>query len=127
MKRGLQIVLGVLSLIPLFFGLTGLIKGAAAHLNPEHVTATIDSFTRYQSGFYLSLFIFLWWVIPNIEKHTTVFRILTLAIFIGGVGRLISWMTIGAPPTQMIAGTILELGAPLLMVWQAAVAKKATI
>lgn len=127
MKRGLQIVLGVLSLIPLYFGLTGLFLGAAAHLNPDHVTATIDSFTRYQSGFYLSLFIFLLWVIPNIEKHTTVFRILTLAIFIGGIGRVISWVTIGAPPPQMIAGTLLELGAPVLILWQAAIAKKANL
>ena len=125
MKRGLQIVMGMLSLIPLFFGLQGFIKGAAAHLDPQLVTPTIDSFTRYQSGYYLSLFIFLWWLIPNIEKHTPVFRILIFAIFIGGIGRLISYTAVGAPPIQMLIGTALELGAPVLLIWQAAVTKRA--
>ncbi len=123
MKRALQGVLAVLSLIPLNFGLRGLIIGPKDIMPAEHVNAAIDNVMRYQSGYYLSLFMILWWIIPNIEKHTTLFRILVPAIFIGGLGRLASYLTIGSPPAQMIARHILELGAPAFAVWQGYVAK----
>lgn len=126
MKRALQAVLAILSVIPLWFGLRGLIVGPKDIMPAEHVNAAIDNVMRYQSGYYLSLFMLLWWMIPNIEKHTAVFRILIIAIFIGGLGRLASYLTMGQPPVQMMAGMFLELGAPVLMVWQHLVAKKAS-
>lgn len=124
MKRALQIVLAILSLIPLNFGLRGLIIGPADIMPAEHVNAAIDNAMRYQSGYYLSLFMILWWMIPNIEKHTALIRILTVAIFIGGLGRLASYLIMGEPPAQMMAGMFLELGAPVLAVWQYLVSSK---
>lgn len=123
MKRGLQIILAVLSLIPLYFGLSGLLFGPKLIMPSENINAAIDNVIRYQSGYYLSLFMLIWFILPNIEKHTGVFRILILAIFIGGLGRLYSYLTIGTPPSQMVVGMFLELGAPLLILWQARLAK----
>lgn len=127
MRRALQIVLAILSLIPLNFGLRGLIIGPVDIMPAEHINAAIDNVMRYQSGYYLSLFMLLWWMIPNIEKHTAVLRILTIAIFIGGLGRLVSYLTLGTPPPQMMAGMFLELGAPVLAVWQHLVASRAKL
>ncbi|MGH7517096.1 MAG: DUF4345 family protein [Gemmatimonadales bacterium] len=41
-----------------------------------------------------------------------------------GVGRLLSWMLVGAPPKPFVGFTLLELvGAPLFIYWQARVAQ----
>ncbi len=119
MKKTLQIIIAALSLIPLYFGVTGIVFGASQWLAAGTVTAEIDSQYRYLSAFYLSLTFLIWWMIPNIEKHTTPFRILIGAIFIGGAARALSMLTIGTPPLVNILGMFLELGAPLLLVLQA--------
>jgi len=54
-----------------------------------------------------------------------VFRFLVLAIFIGGVGRLISYVQVGVPPTDGMIGMVLELGSPLLVLWHRAIEKSA--
>ena len=123
MKRGLQIVLGVLSLIPLIFGARNLLEGAGVFLPAEQVSAAIDSQFRFQSAYYLGLAALIWYIIPNIEKHTTLFRLIILFLFIGGLGRLYSYVTIGAPPPNMVSGMVLELCLPLLVLWQAKIAK----
>ncbi|MEL6787452.1 MAG: DUF4345 domain-containing protein, partial [Cyanobacteria bacterium J06607_15] len=60
-----------------------------------------------------------WWAIPNIEKHTAILRIICGAIFMGGIGRLLSMVQVGAPSPLAIGFTVLELLLPLLCVWQA--------
>lgn len=123
MKRGLQIVLAILSLIPLYYGVTGVLFGAGQWLAAEAVTPAIDNQYRYLSAFYLVLAFLLWWMIPNIEKHTTPIRLIVLAIFLGGLARVYSTMSVGTPPMINFVGAGLELGAPILALWQAKVAK----
>ena len=125
MKRGLQIVLLILSLIPLFFAITGLVGGGAAMNGGEAVSAELDNQFRYLSAFYLILTFLIWYIVPNIEKHTGIFRLAVLAIFLGGLARVYSYMSVGEPPVQMMGGMFLELGAPLLILWQAKIAKTA--
>lgn len=125
MKRGLQITLSILSLIPFAFGLLNMFYGAGRFVPTEHVTAALDSQFRFQSAYYFSLAIVIWWIIPTIENHTTLFRIIVLSLFLGGLVRLYSYFTIGVPPQTMFAGMILELCLPLLLFWQSQVAKRA--
>lgn len=122
MKRGLQIVLIILSLIPLYFGITGFLGGAASLNGGEAVTNALDNQFRYLSAFYLILTFLIWYMVRDIEKHTAVFRIAILAIFLGGLARLYCYLVIGTPPQNMVGGMILELGSPLLVLWQAKVA-----
>jgi hypothetical protein len=49
------------------------------------------------------------------------FRFAMLFFFIGGCARAVSYLTVGAPPTEQFAGMIVELLAPLLLLWQAKV------
>jgi len=125
MKRGLQIVLIILSLIPLYFGITGTLFGAGQWIAADAVTPAIDNQYRYLSAFYLVLAFLIWWMLPNIEKHTMLVRLIVLAIFLGGLARLYSAITVGTPPVPNIVGTALELGSPILALWQARVAKLA--
>lgn len=125
MKRGLQIVLAALSLIPLYFAVTGVLGGAASINDGTATSANLDNQFRYLSAFYMSLFFFIWWVIPQIEKQTSIFRLVILALFLGGLARLVSYMTVGVPTPDMLVGMALELGSPLLALWQAKIAKTA--
>ena len=126
MKLGLQITLGVLSLIPLFFGVTGLLWGTSQFMPAEQVIPALDNQFRYWAGFYLVLAFLLWWAIPNIEQHTTLLRIVCLALVIGGLGRLISHLTVGPGDPPQFAGMILELGSVVFVFWQAMLVKPTT-
>jgi hypothetical protein len=65
-------------------------------------------------------------MVPTIERHGTLIRIVTLALFLGGVARAISWAAVGQPPSFQIAAMILEMSAPLFAIWQSKVARGAT-
>jgi hypothetical protein len=119
MKRGLQIVLGVLSVIPLIVSVSGLLLGTARFLSDDLVTPSFDTQYRYQMGYYISLALLAWWVIPNIEKHVIPLRIISASIFLGGIGRVISLFDVGRPPPLALAFIALELCFPLLLLWQA--------
>jgi Domain of unknown function (DUF4345) len=126
MKRGLQIVLGVLSLVPLIVSTSGLILGTGRFLSDDLITPPFDSQYRYQMGYYISLTLLAWWIIPNIEKHVAPLRIICVSIFMGGVGRVISLFDVGRPPTLALVFIALELCFPLLLLWQAQIRKAMT-
>ena len=126
MKRGLQIVLGVLSLIPLTFAILGMALGPAYFMGAEAYPAALDNQYRYLSAIYIAFTFLIWWMIPNIERHATPVRILTGVFFLGGLARLYSHLTIGPGDPEQFVGMILELAAPLIAVWQGAVVRRAT-
>ena len=117
MKRGLQIVVGVLSLVPAGFGALNAMLGTGRLLPQEAVTAAIDSQFRFQSAVYFGIALIIWWMLPNIEKHTALFRIIILSLFLGGVARAYSYATVGMPPPNMLGGMVLELCLPVLILW----------
>ena len=80
------------------------------------ITANFDSHYRYITGYYFSLSLIAWWIIPNIEKHTMILRIICGGIFLGGIGRLLSMSQVGLPNPVATGFTILELLLPLLCV-----------
>jgi hypothetical protein len=125
MKRGLQVFLGVFSLIPVIFALLGFLAGAG-RLSPEGVAVDLDNQYRYFSGMYLVVAFLLWSIIPAIEKHGRTLFLISAAIFIGGLGRVVSYMTMGAPSQDLMVGMGIELVVPVVfVVWQRAVAAKA--
>jgi Domain of unknown function (DUF4345) len=126
-KKVLQIVLGVLGLIPILTGGLDLIVGAnalnlaGAAISPEVLANNIvlDSQIRFLGSVWLGIGIVLYWLLPKIETQTTLFRLLLGIIFLGGIGRLTSVFLVGVPPIELIAATVLELiGMPLLIFWQ---------
>jgi hypothetical protein len=117
MRISFKIVLMVLSLIPLYFAVTGIFGGAVSNNEGVAVSAGLDNQYRYLSGYYLSLFFGIWYVLGDIDMRGTVLRLLILAIFIGGLARLLSFIQVGTPPPNAMVGMGLELGSPILMLW----------
>ena len=124
MKLGLQIGLGILSLIPLLFSVMGVITGASYFMPDGGYPAALDNQLRYLSAIYLLVTLLLWWAIPNIEKHGTMLTFICAVIFFGGIARLISYTTIGPGQPEQFVGMILELSSPIFLIWQRLVARK---
>ena len=125
-KLTLQIVMGLLSIIPVATGLLGLLGVE----DPFYVAVGVppivllDTNLRFYSGVWLGLGLALYWLIPSIEKQTIPFRMIWSMIFIGGIGRLLSMLLLGWPPAAFVAFTALEIvGAPLFIWWQSRVSK----
>lgn len=118
MRTPFKIVLMILSLIPLYFAAVGAFGGPVSQNGGEGVAAALDNQFRYLSAFYLSLFFLIWWVLGDIDNRGTVLRLLVIAIFLGGLARLYSYLHIGPPEQMQIVGMILELGSPVLILWQ---------
>ena len=127
-RRGLQIATAILGAIPVLTGIItmfGLSDPIYASANIP-ANALLDSNLRFFGSVWLGLGVALYWLIPNIEKQTVLFRLLWGMIFIGGIGRLLSMVFLGLPPLPFIAFTALEIvGAPFFIWWQARVARTA--
>lgn len=125
MKRGLQISLGVFSLIPVIFAVLGFLYGAG-RLSPDGVAPELDNQYRYFSGMYLMASFLIWFIIPQIERHGRLLAIVSAAIFIGGLGRVVSTMTAGQPAQDQVVAMGIELVVPVIFVlWQRMVARRA--
>jgi hypothetical protein len=123
-RRGLQIVLGTLSAIPFATGLAGVLVGPGALPGDNGpVTANVDSAYRYTHGLWFTAAPILWAALPRVERETTLLRIVSGAVFLGGLGRLVAWRSTGRPHPVLVGATALELiGIPSLMAWQHRVA-----
>jgi hypothetical protein len=126
-RTALQIVVAVLAATPVLVGLEGVLSG------PEFLDVAapwpvdLDSHFRFLSGFFLAVGIAWYSCIPGIEIRTERFRLLAACTFAGGLARLISLLTVGAPSFGHIAGLCIELlVVPALVWWQGRVANKAT-
>ena len=120
--RLLQGLTGVLALIPI---LTGAITMMGVH-DPLYAALDLpgnpllDSNLRFLGGVWLGLGLAAFWMVPRLRAQTVLFRVVWGAIFIGGLGRLLSMLVVGWPPAPCIAFTVLEIvGAPLFVAWHA--------
>ena len=125
-KLALQIIMGLLGIIPVATGLLGLLGVE----DPFYVAVGVppivllDTNLRFYSGVWLGLGVALYWLIPSIEKQTIPFRVIWAMIFIGGIGRLLSMLLLAWPPAAFVAVMALEIvGAPLFIWWQSRVSK----
>ena len=126
-KTALQIVVAVLAATPVLVGFEGVLSGPEfLHvLRPWPVD--LDSHFRFLSGFFLAVGIAWYSCIPDIETKMERFRLLATCTFAGGLARLVSLLTVGAPSPGHIAGLCVELLAvPALVWWQGRIANKAT-
>ncbi|MBI4964105.1 MAG: DUF4345 domain-containing protein [Desulfomonile tiedjei] len=123
-KRILQAILAIIGSVAVITGLLGIlfgIKDGFYEISFSHNiqgNIILDSNLRYFSGLWMGLGLVIFWVIPSIEQKKSIFRLISGVIFIGGIGRVISIVSMGNPSTPFILFTLLELLFPLLIIWQ---------
>ena len=118
--------MGMLALIPVVSGALALMGVYDPIYLKDKLPAApmLDSNLRFYAGIWVALGIAMWCILPRIEQHAPVFRLIWAGIFLGGVGRLLSMSFVGMPPTAFIAFTALEIvGAPAFIWWHQQVAK----
>ncbi len=111
----------LIGFIPLWFGVNGLLFGAAEHMGGDPFTAAMDNQYRYLSGVYIGVALMIFYSAGEIRKRAMPFRFAMLFFFIGGCARAVSYLTVGGPPTEQAAAMIVELLSPLLILWQSRV------
>jgi len=84
----------------------------------------IDYLFRAMAGIWLVLGLMFAYMVPSIEKHTAWFRFACLAIFAMGTGRLLSISSLGSGSNPVFAMVLEFVLPPLLVLWQARVAKE---
>jgi hypothetical protein len=129
-RRALQIVIALAGLVPVGAGLGGVLLGPrfAALGGSDPHNLSLDSHFRYLSGLLLGLGLVFWLAIPTIERRGDLVRALTLIVFIGGLGRMLGLVAVGAPGLPMRLALIMELVVtPLICVWQWRVERAARV
>jgi len=122
-RKLLQQSVAIVATIPVAAGLYGVLFGQA--LTGDAVSISAESHFRFMSGLLLGIGLCFWSSLPGIETKTGRFRLLTLLIVIGGLGRLIGLGLTGLPSLFMVGGLIVELVvAPVLCLWQTRVANR---
>jgi Domain of unknown function (DUF4345) len=125
-RRSLQAVVAIFALIPVLAGLAGVLLGPGMVDSPGATSVAMDSHYRYLSGLLMGIGLCFWTTIPGIETKTARFQLLTAIVFLGGLGRLDSFITVGVPDRVMLIGLAMELiVTPLLALCQGAVARQA--
>jgi hypothetical protein len=120
-RKLLQQSVAIVAAVPVATGLYGVLFGQA--LTGDAVSISAESHFRFMSGLLLGIGLGFWSTLRSIETNTGRFRLLTLLIVIGGLGRLIGLGLTGLPSLFMIGGLVVELVvAPVLCLWQTRVA-----
>jgi hypothetical protein len=127
-RRALQVVTGILGVIPVSTGLVGLL----GLRDPLYVrfgvvpNVALDSNLRFFGGVWLGLGVVLFLMLPRIEREGALFRAMWGMIFLGGVGRLVSIVDAGLPPAPFLGVLVLEIvGAPLFVLWHRRIERRA--
>jgi hypothetical protein len=122
-RKLLQQSVAIAATVPVATGLYGVLFGQA--LTGDAVSISAESHFRFLSGLLLGIGLCFWSTLPAIEAKTNRFRLLTLLIVIGGLGRLVGLGLTGLPSLFMIGGLIMELiVTPVLCLWQTRVANR---
>jgi uncharacterized protein DUF4345 len=126
-RRARQVTLGTLSAIPFASGLAGMLAGPASLPGRRSVVApTLDNEYRYAHAVWFAVAPLIWWVVPRVERETTVVGALSATVVLGGLARSLSWRSTGRPHPMMVGAIALELvGVPAVAAWQRRVARLA--
>jgi hypothetical protein len=127
-----RVVLVLIAGLSLFSGYLGYRYGAVNYYYglPDTRAFTpgllmLDSNFRFYNGLWTGIGLILVWMIPNASRKTDVLCFLSALFVCGGIGRLVSILTCGAPSLMYALFLPLEFGFPLLALWQRRISSRA--
>lgn len=111
-QRIVQICLLLVAAISLFGGTLQM------YLGQPDTTPRLDNVHRFLAGVYLGCGFIGLWAAVTIRQHSTLIFLIALAVFLGGIGRLVSISQVGLPqPTGVWLGYLIpELLIPCVIV-----------
>src|SRR5207253_7518888 len=111
-QRIVQICLFILAAIALTGGVLQMSLG-----QPE-TAPRLDNIHRFLAGIYLGCGIIALWAAVTVRQQGTLIYLIALAVFLAGIGRLISMAKVGLPEPHALwlAYVACELGIPVILV-----------
>ncbi len=116
MGATLKFLLMGIALVAVLSGINVLIGGAAAvpgALGP--VSASVDNELRFFAVMWLAFGGFCFWVARRLDTQYFFVPYISGVFFVGGLGRLLSILSMGHPGIILLAAMILELLLPAVM------------
>ena len=108
--------------MPLTAGALGVLSPAMLGLYGDR---TAIAHAAYLSGLLLGIGVAYWSLIPDIEKRSGAFALLTAIIQVGGLARLYAAFRLGLWPLGIVLPLLMELVVtPLLWIWQQRLARE---
>ncbi len=93
----LRVAVAIGGVVPVAAGGAGIVAGLSMLGMEPSAFVTLDSHYRYLSGLLFGIGLAFWSTIPRIESRGGRFRLLTLLVVIGGLGRLYALLTTEVP------------------------------
>jgi hypothetical protein len=122
-RRALQIAVTIAGLVPLTAGALGVIDPGVLGLYGDR---NAISHASYLSGLLLGIGLGYWSLIPDIEKRSGSFTLLTAIVQAGGRARLYATFRMGTLSLGILVPLVMELVVtPLLWMWQQRVSHRA--
>jgi uncharacterized protein DUF4345 len=119
MRRAFQVFPVLFGVIVIAIGAAHLAVGPAAIIGGSDVNPTSDGEDRFYAGMFLRYGLALLWCSRDVQRRRAYIKALAFAFLVGGIGRLLSLILVGAPHPFFIAMLVLELVLPPLMVFGA--------
>ena len=114
MESALKYILYAIAIVVAITGFNVLFGGASAIPGSSGgAEATVDNELRFFSVFWLAYGVFSFWVALNVKAQYKFIPAIALAFFIGGLGRLVSILSVGPPASILIPAMILEFVIPI--------------
>ncbi|WP_313318622.1 DUF4345 domain-containing protein [Gordonia sputi] len=95
--KSFQIWLVVFGLVVAGIAAAHLFGGQATYIGGGSVNATMDSDLRFYNVLFLAYGCMFIWTARDPRTYAALVNLLGLLFFLGGVARLLAWMTSGAP------------------------------
>ncbi|WP_309114337.1 DUF4345 domain-containing protein [Saccharothrix sp.] len=115
--RVFQGVLVVLGLFMLVTGSLDVVVGPALLPGAPEAVPTLDSHYRFFAALWLFLGVALLSVVRRVREAAKVLRYVCAAVFVGGLARVVSLVSVGTPHVLMVVFIGIELVLPPLLLW----------
>lgn len=126
-RRAFQALLVVLAGIAVIAGMATVLFGVDSIIGAEAVSATVDSEMRFYAVWYVGAGVLLAWSAANLERSGGIVRGVAALLFLGGLSRALSWISVGEPHNLSVVLMVIELTLPTVIVaWQAARKRRAS-
>lgn len=102
----------------LLYGATGPGPVGRTWVDAGHeATRLLDADMRFFGALVLGIGIIMLWMMRDIERHTTLLRLIAGAVFLGGAARVYALITYGSAGGAGAIPIAIELSVPIALVW----------
>jgi len=114
-RRFQQVFLALFGVTVIFISLLHVTLGPSKLLGLAPLDPTMDSEDRFYATQFLAYGVIVLSCVAHVEQKTKVVQFLAIALFVGGLARLVSMAAVGPPNAFFQAMMALELGMPIVM------------